>query len=99
MALFTDHKAPASNGRQQIKNNKQKGEKKNKKCERQKKSSLAIVIENYSPTPSLLKKGRNKQKNTIAKTRETELHRAGPSPRPGQAGTVTLSNQTGGTPP
>jgi hypothetical protein len=33
MALFTDHKAPASNGRQQIQNNKQqtkRGEKKNK---------------------------------------------------------------------
>jgi hypothetical protein len=52
MALFTDHKPPASNGKQQIKNNKQKGEKKRKKkCEGQEKSSLTTVIENCPPTP------------------------------------------------
>jgi hypothetical protein len=44
MALFTDHKAPASNGRQQIKNNKQKGgEKKEKKNVKDKRRAVSLL--------------------------------------------------------
>jgi hypothetical protein len=80
--------------------NKSGGKKKGKKkSEGQEKSSLATVIENCPPKPSLRKKGRNNQKQVWKNERERASPGSGSSPRPGQAGTVTLSNQTGGTLP